>query len=252
MDIGLSSWRACAAYLYVLKLDAVSLAWEYLRRNLTYQAQWMKAADGSDGTAAIRWGLQHLEDPRRDGRVAEPIWQPTPSSSVWLTRLGEGDASTEFQFWQIPGEKSLIHDGVRLQLTARRQSAIRRAMLASDLGADQPYAFCLPVTDDIAARCRAVNEFATIYHPQVTQKPAPPPARPTRSSLTHMRMLQAVDGSHAGASQRDIAIAIFGDVTVKDQWTSDSELRARTRYWLRRGTALADGGYRTLLSTDSS
>lgn len=48
------SWRAGAAYLYALELDGPALAWEYLRRNEDYRAQWM-----SQGRAlpAARWGL---------------------------------------------------------------------------------------------------------------------------------------------------------------------------------------------------
>ena len=42
-----SSWRTPAAYLYTLGLDEVSLAWEYLRRNPSYQATWFKAATRS-------------------------------------------------------------------------------------------------------------------------------------------------------------------------------------------------------------
>jgi hypothetical protein len=134
MDIGYSSWNAPAAYLYLLGLDAVSLAWEYLRRNASYQSHWQGVATGpADSCATERWGLRHLEDPRRDGRIADPLWHPTPRSFVWLTRYTEDDVSARFQFWRIPGDKTLVHDGARLRLTARRVRAVTRAMLAPDL-----------------------------------------------------------------------------------------------------------------------
>jgi len=252
MDTGQSSWNAPAAYLYILALDGASLAWEYLRRNLAYQAHWRGAAGRSDSSAADLWGLQHLEDPRRDGRVAEPPWCPTPPSSVWLTRLAEGDPCERFQFWRIPGEKSLVHDGMRLRLTARHHPAVTRAVLAPDLAADEPYAFSVPAGDHVQARCRAVNEFAASYHTRHGRQSKSPAVRPTRSALTHMRVLQALDGARVGASQRDIAAAIFGDGAVQASWAPDSELRAQTRYLLKRGDALAGGGYRTLLNADSS
>ena len=66
------------------------------------------------------------------------------------------------------------------------------------------------------------------------------------------RVLQALDGARVGASQRDIASAIFGAGAVNASWTPDSELRAQTRYLLKRGEALARGGYRTLLNADTS
>lgn len=48
-------WRAQAAYLYVLDLDAPALAWEYLRRNAAYRRDWTAKGRGGDGAA---WGLR--------------------------------------------------------------------------------------------------------------------------------------------------------------------------------------------------
>jgi len=129
---------------------------------------------------------------------------------------------------------------------------VRRAVLATDLAADEPYAFSVPADDHVQARCRAVNEFATSYNTGHRRQSMSLGVRPTRSALTHMRVLQALDGARAGASQREIAAAIFGEGAVKDSWAPDSELRAQTRYLLRRGDALSKGGYRTLLNADSS
>jgi hypothetical protein len=75
----------------------------------------------------------------------------------------------------------------------------------------------------------------------------PPSQRLERSGVTHARTLQALDGVSAGASQRDIAAAIFGDHRVQSHWTSDGELRAQVRYLLRRGKDWINGGYRSLL-----
>lgn len=44
-----------AAYLYLLSIDAPGLAWEYLRRNDGYVADW--ARDGATGSATA-WGLR--------------------------------------------------------------------------------------------------------------------------------------------------------------------------------------------------
>jgi hypothetical protein len=48
-------WRAAAAYLYTLDLDAPALAWEYLRRNPAYRASWL---GGRSRAEAARWGLK--------------------------------------------------------------------------------------------------------------------------------------------------------------------------------------------------
>jgi hypothetical protein len=63
------------------------------------------------------------------------------------------------------------------------------------------------------------------------------------------RALQAWDGAVAGASQREIASAIFGDATVREEWGGRSEfLKARTQRLIRYGKEMVDGGYRKLLT----
>lgn len=48
-----------AAYLYILSLDASGLAWEYLRRNAGYAAEWRgRSPGGPTARAAEPWGLR--------------------------------------------------------------------------------------------------------------------------------------------------------------------------------------------------
>lgn len=53
-----NAWTATAAYLYVLRLDAPSLAWEYLRRNPIYQQVWKHLGKSAAPRDAKIWGLQ--------------------------------------------------------------------------------------------------------------------------------------------------------------------------------------------------
>jgi hypothetical protein len=75
--------------------------------------------------------------------------------------------------------------------------------------------------------------------------------RPNRSSLLHMRALQALDGTLAGASQRDVAEMLFGADSVAGRWHADSDLRAQVRRLIRRGQCLMQGDYRHLLQIDA-
>ncbi len=60
--------------------------------------------------------------------------------------------------------------------------------------------------------------------------------------------LQAYDGMIAGASHRDIAVALFGDKAVRDDWTGHSDyMRSRVRRSVYAGCALVRGGYRDVL-----
>ena len=56
-----------------------------------------------------------------------------------------------------------------------------------------------------------------------------------------------IDGAAAGASHRDIALALFGARRTAEHWNPDGHLRARVRYCLKRGRALVQGGYRQLI-----
>jgi hypothetical protein len=63
-----------------------------------------------------------------------------------------------------------------------------------------------------------------------------------------VRALQAWDGMEAGASQREIAVALFGEAFVRDEWNGRSDfLRARIQRILQFGRSMVDGGYRKIL-----
>jgi hypothetical protein len=120
-----------------------------------------------------------------------------------------------------------------------------RLHVSAGVGADDEVALVIP-TDALALRrVAAARDFLAGLQgrPRVQ---APASSNIARSALVHRAMLQALDGAAAGASQRDVAIAIWGRRTVLERWSSDGELRARVRYFLRRGHALVQGGYRKL------
>jgi hypothetical protein len=76
----------------------------------------------------------------------------------------------------------------------------------------------------------------------------PPPDLTANQTTLLRRSLQALDASLAGASVRDTAAAVFGADRVAADWLRDSPLRDRTRYLIRRGRRLMEGGYRDLLA----
>jgi hypothetical protein len=50
-------WRPSAAYLYILHLDSIALAWEYLRRNADYRREWDESGKQHPARDARNWGL---------------------------------------------------------------------------------------------------------------------------------------------------------------------------------------------------
>lgn len=223
------------AYLWLLQLDAPSLAWEYLRRNPRYLAAWRQRESGD--TVAARWGLRALDDPALDAREAQPLWSPEPADAIRLTAAPEGE---RFGLWGLPGRKLLAPgDGGLAALLHERRTW--RLSLRDDLHDGRPFAFVVLAGEGLAARCRTVEAFQSTI-----ADPAPAPVPATTSSLTHMRCLFVLDAIAAGASQREAAGLLFG-AAAADAWHADGRERANLRYLLSRGRALRDGGYRALL-----
>lgn len=116
--------------------------------------------------------------------------------------------------------------------------------IADTLCAGMPFAFAIAPDDRAGARLREAHEMLAVIAGQhgnlVGQRGA-------AEAIITMQSLQALDGFLARASERDIAIAIFGERAVAQKWHGDSEMRAKVRYLIRRGRKLMDGGYRSLL-----
>ncbi|MDH5835335.1 DUF2285 domain-containing protein [Luteimonas kalidii] len=155
-------------------------------------------------------------------------------------------AAARFDLWAIPGAKSLTVDGADLHLHVRAGSELIGLVLSERLHDGDHFACVVPVGATIQ-RARQLLDlaFGLLRRPRVGTRTSV--SRPSRSAVVHARALQALDGALAGASQREIAIAAFGEARVAVDWSADSELRAQVRYLIQRGRALMEGQYRTLL-----
>ena len=229
----LAHWYPTAAYLYVLCLDTLALAWEYLRRHPDYRLDWLRRARRSD--AGHRWGLRLLEDPALDARDAHPAWLPGHTGVVQLYPDADPppDAAA-FDFWTIPGHKQLLHDGKRLALIARSPGQCLRFALAPGLEDGMAVAYAHHGGAAAPARGHAPGAALANARP-----------RPSHSALLELHTLQALDAALTGASLRDVAEGLFG-VDAAAGWYSDGGLRSKVRRLTRRGDALMRGGYRRL------
>lgn len=241
-------WLPSAAYLYVLHLDGPALAWEYLRRNPGYRRDWARRRRHPD--AAQRWGLRLLEDPGLDARDAHPAWFPDHDTVVQL--YPDADPPLDalpFEFWRIPGDKQLLHDGRRLLLIARLPGGCLRIALAPTLDDGMAYAHAFRACHPPYARARALagelDKLAAAHAgppgPVAATKP-----RPSQSMLMELHTLQALDGTLAGAALRTVADALYGPEAVVATWNTDGDLRARVRRLVQRGQKLMCGDYRRL------
>ena len=231
-------WYPTAAYLYILGLDMLALAWEYLRRHPDYRLDWLRrhrrrASHPAAEPAAHRWGLRLLEDPDLDARDAHPAWLPGHAAVVQLYPDADPPAdAAPFDLWRIPGHKHLQHDGKGLALIARSPGHCQRFALAPGLEHGMAVVH--------AHRGSGGGKTATPSGGQVAARPRPSPA-----ALLELHTLQALDATLAGASLREVGEGLFGADAVAG-WYSDGGLRSRVRRLVRRGNALMRGGYRRL------
>lgn len=118
--------------------------------------------------------------------------------------------------------------------------------VADGVNAHDPIALAIPMDEFIRRRISAADRFIAALNqkPGDSSKGTPGPGRTDRF---HCFVLRAIDGAAAGASHREIAVAIHGQRRVSRAWTPDGDLRASIRYFLKRGTHLVKGGYRTLI-----
>ena len=244
-------WHPSAAYLYVLHLDGPALAWEYLRRNPEYRFAWQHHRHRPQHDAQ-RWGLRLLEDPARDARDAHPDWFPDPASVVQVYPDADPtDDALLFQLWHIPGRKQLMHDGKRLVLTTQLVDRKLRMAISPALEDGMAYAYAVRAGRQFRERWRAIEADLAMLDADSAHS-AIATGRPGRTAILHMRTLQALDGTLAGASQRGVAEVLFGITTVAERWHDDSDLRAQVRRLIRRGQTLMGGGYRHLLQSSST
>lgn len=105
-------------------------------------------------------------------------------------------------------------------------------------------AILLPLDDDLPGRIEAIQRFWQM----LKARPVPRDTRMTPYQRQRFRMMmQAADGRAAGASYREIGIALFGERRVLGEPWKTSPLRAAVIALVRNASTLIGGGYLGLL-----
>ncbi|WP_425484107.1 DUF2285 domain-containing protein [Allomesorhizobium camelthorni] len=100
-------------------------------------------------------------------------------------------------------------------------------------------------TGQLKHRLRALECLNSLVAHGLPKTLFPPDARGGRLRF----VLQALDGSLAGASHREIAEALIGEPRVEADWNDPRDhLRDRVRRAIHRGHALMNGGYREFVA----
>lgn len=242
-----SEWRSPIAHHHTLSLDPADLAWEFLRRNPDYQAYFAGHSEDPGrkaDSAARRWGLRFLVDPRHGAHETSLFWHYR--DSAWVIILAprkERDAAESFVVddWlmRLPCRRSgdgthvLLRDGnTRYQIlltTLPRQGVVRAALMPLDV--TTPYR---------GQATRKFWDYAARGHPRPRYVGA---SRPERLSMA----LRALDLRLAGATYRSIAETLFGKPSADAPPWKTAAIRDTVIRLVRTGLFMMQGGYRRLL-----
>lgn len=222
--------------------SAADYAWEFLRRNPDYRADFERCASMPLAESSVidaRWGLQFPVDPGAPAGTADVFWRPEIAPSLVLP-LDIDPMGTAAQARRLPGAgpPRYDEDGMHLRLPNGLQLLLR-----GEATLDGPLIVVLAFDGDFGLRVRAVQALQRVADGAVGVRSRLKTAQRQRLD----RALQALDGSLGQQSYRSIAEAVFGAAVVEREPWKTASVRAVTIRLVRSGRALMRGGYLDLL-----
>lgn len=245
--------------------DGGDWAWEFLRRNPDYIADWRSAVPRhlpcitlDDGTRLLRlrrrflraenWGLYAFADPGLCAHKVTAFWHAGAMKHVVrLTAKPPADGGGVRRLADFHAERHAVIDADGASLVVIKRNGIRVPLQIHGLPvlmAPFTPVFELHDLGDLAAQTDLLKSLQRLTEPSFRAIQSLPLASNQR---LHQALI-ALDESLKGKTYRQIAIAIFGEKKVAEEWHSHSQfLRDRTRRLVAKGNELMKGGYRDLV-----
>jgi len=265
------SWRGVPRGLAVADghaaYDASDWAWEFLRRNPDYDTDWRHSVPRylphitlMDGTRLLRlqrrfpraerWGLYAFADPRVAARQAPVFWHKAALKQVVRVRAApaahrENLATLTLSRFNADRVGAIGVDAAPLVLMKGANVHIALELHDVAVLTDR---FAPVFEIDGFTDLNAQTELLKRLH-RLTEQPQLPAGRTAAGVDERLHQaLIALDESLRGKTYRQIAVSIFGDKKVAEEWQGPSQfLKDRTRRLVAKGTELMKGGYRDLL-----
>ncbi|MEH2535142.1 hypothetical protein V1277_005560 [Bradyrhizobium sp. AZCC 1588] len=247
--------------------DGGDWAWEFLRRNDEYVADWrcsiprqLPCLALNDGTKLLRlprrfpraekWGLYAFANPMRCAHKAAVFWHRDALKRVVRVKATKPSERPDAVVCRLADFHANRHavidvDGIQRVLVKGRGVCVPLEIHGlSILTAPFTPVFELHDLSDLSAQTELLKCLQRFADPRFRDVQKQPPA--TDERLHHA--LIALDESLKGKTYRQIAITIFGEKMVAEEWLGASQfLKDRTRRLVAKGTELMKGGYRDLL-----
>jgi hypothetical protein len=254
-----TNWQQSYTSLHVL--PSLAWSWEFLRRNPIYRHKWSVARPSWEDAGQVH-GMRVVRiAPSRPAEPSPILWSVSPEASAFDAAIAWNAervptvlkaiavpprcafGATILDLESLSVEKTLIVDGNgqslilrngarSFQLDVKGTSLTEIAVLFVDTAL---------VTGNPAAQLRA---FACLRDLRATGELLAGHFQPKRRAQRLAVVLQALDGYLAGASRRDIAVALLGRERVDRDWNDPGQqLRDYVRRAIASGIALMERGY---------
>lgn len=265
-DFELPDWSTFESYASAERLSRPQWAWEYLRRNAEFRADWRTAqleyglsgydppvttiVSQHDVPLLSRWGLLYCTTPNDDARMSFAFWEPDVcpgalrlkafplTAKIDAAPFVFDDLKCPSMLLEMPnGLQHLVFmdEGRRLQLTIEGADVMLPVRLLTDGAAQKKLA---------TLQLRALQSFNDL---RLSGRLYDSHIECSRTQERLRLILRILDARLSGATHNEIAQKIFTEASF-EVGCSGEQLRDRVRRAIYRGVALMRKGYRDLLS----
>lgn len=242
-DFVAPDWCDASAYAHLQRADRASFAWEWLRRSTDY-----RSAAVSVTQLPSSYGLCRFEDPSLSAIDSRPLWHSNLDRSVLRAAahpVGEGetfDVACLGPWASVHIDSEGEHWWIGKYFRSIRIDIVHGTLRNGPVHLDYRIA---GLTEAIPAILTLRRFLALACTRQMPVRLFPVETRADR----WITMLRVHDAVIAGASQRDIALGLFGDSIIGPRWRcTASSYRLRVQRLVGQAGAMAAGGWRELLN----
>lgn len=187
-------------------------------------------------------GYRFAGDPQRTALDQAIFWIPVADPGAILLQnisFATSDSAAAEQFMRLHELDRIDAEHLRIGVAGERFEVMRISADSSGI-----LIAVVVLDNDMLERLHALSRFCAM----LTRRPALPDNRLTPQRRRRTRqMLLASDARAAGATYREIAIAIYGHARVASEPWKTSSLRDATIGFVEGGLAMIAGGYLQLL-----
>lgn len=236
-------WRRAESYRPLLRADAATWAWEFGRRSL------QTGGGGDIGSGQLPDLCFAGAGPAGDDLPAALwTWRADPAVPVLSAEAPSSEEAICLNLarLRLPCLLARAESGEQHLMICDGERRLRLAVLGADLlqGA-VILRYHLPALEFSKSSLQALRLLIGLLE---TGRLAPRREAQTKQTRW-VEALRAHDARSDGASQRQIAILIFGEDRVREDWAGPSDyMRMRVHRLLRMADDLVAGGYRAMCS----